>query len=304
MSLFNPTSTIAALPARLRWQWPRRVWWIGSLGVFLIASVLVGKSWWDQHPAVQEVTLNVHRWPQTSANTRPDGHLRVLFIGNSLTQYNGGLPLIMEQLCASTGMRPVPIFDMVYRYGATWAQIWDTTPARNVIEQGNWDYVVLQDHSTAGMKYRSEMDVYARRFSRLIYSVGARPVFFMTWPHGDQLSDQRTIASAYANVTAANNGILAPVGLAWERVRRERPRFDLYDPRDNPTKHPNAAGSYLAGCVFYSVLFHKSPHGCTGRIAEGSKVYIDLKPKDALYLQDTAWKTVMGPLATTRPVGR
>ncbi len=267
--------------------------------------MLYARHWWNQQSAVQELTLNANRWPQTTVNTRPEGHLRVLFIGNSLTQYHGSLPLIMEQLCASAGTRPVPIFDMVYRYGATWAQIWDTTPARTMIEQGNWDYVVLQDHSIAPTKFRAEMDVYARRFSREIYSVGARPIFFMTWPHGDALGDQREIAAAYANVSAANDGILAPVGLAWQKVMRERPKLNLYDPRDNPTKHPNSAGSYLTACVFYSVLFHQSPRGLTARIAEGDKVYIDLRAKDALYLQDAAWRTVTetGPLATTRPLG-
>lgn len=307
MSIANPSSTFSPDPApkKMRWRMSRGLWWISGFGVFLIATLLAARHWWNQHPAVQEVTLNAARWPQTNVNTRPEGHLRVLFIGNSLTQYNGSLPLIMEQLCASAGTRPVPIFDMVYRYGATWAQIWDTTPARTIIEEGNWDYVVLQDHSIAATKFRSEMDVYARRFSREIYSVGARPIFFMTWPHGDVLSDQKLIASAYANVSAANDGILAPVGLAWQKVMRERPKFNLYDPRDNPTKHPNAAGSYLSACVFYSVLFHQSPRGLTGRIAEGSTVYIDLKAKDALYLQDAAWRTVSetGPLATTQPIG-
>ncbi len=133
----------------------------------------------------------------------------------------------------------------------------------------------------------------------------ARPMFFMTWPHANELATQQQIAGAYIRVAEANHGIVAPVGLAWQKVIRDQPRLNLFDPRDNPVKHPNAAGSYLTACVFYSVLCQQSPHGLTGRIAEGTKVYIDLGANEARYLQDVAWKTVQETrqLASTQPAG-
>jgi hypothetical protein len=188
-------------------------------------------------------------------------------------------------------------------WGATWAQLWDVTKSLPMIRQGGWDYVVLQDYSTAPMIYRAEMDVYARRFSREVKNVGARPVFFMTWPHDDQLPLQTRIGRAYISVALDNQGLVAPVGYAWQKVEKLSPGFQLYDPRDKPKKHPNQAGSYLTACVFYSLFFNQSPHGLTGRIVEGTNVFINLPPAVATLLQDAAWATVqeMGPLATTKP---
>jgi hypothetical protein len=277
---------------------------LSIIGLGLFSGLIYGIIWWEHHPDTQERVLNASRWPETTPAMRPAGRLRVLFLGNSLTQYNGTLPLILEQLSVSAGKKPTPVFDLVFKYGATWAQLWDATAALAVIRQGHWDYVVLQDYSTAALQYRSEMDVYARRFSREIHAVGARPLFFMTWPHQDQLKTQQKIAGAYISVSAANNGVVVPVGLAWQKVLHDRPKLILFDPRDHPAKHPTPAGSYLSACVFYSVLFHQSPHGLTGRIAEGTNVYVNLSPADAMYLQDVAWKTVRetGQLAATKPV--
>jgi hypothetical protein len=281
----------------------RRIAWLSAVGLLLVGGVIGGVVWWERSPVTQERVLNAGRWPASNPQMRQPGRLRVLFIGNSLTQYNGSLPLILQQMAASAQKKPVPVFDMVYRYGGTWAQMWDTGKALDMIHQGRWDYVVLQDYSTAPMKYRAEMDVYARRFSREIYAVGARPIFFMTWPHQDQLKLTQQVAGAYISVSEANDGVLAPVGLAWMQVLHDRPWLTLYDPGDRPAKHPTAAGSYLAACVFYSVLYHQSPVGLTNRIVEGTKVYINLKPADAVYLQEVAWKTVLatGRMASTQP---
>jgi hypothetical protein len=277
----------------------RRVWTLALIGALLIGGTIARIEFPPRKPPVAVAG----RFPQSTAAMRTAGHLRVLFLGNSLTEYNGGLAMVMQQLARSAGKAPMPIFDEVTKFGATWAQLWDVTQAPAMIRQGHWDYVVLQDYSTAPLVYRSEMEVYGRRFSQEIKAIGARPVFFMTWAHDDQLQFQQRIAGAYISVALANHGLLAPVGYAWLRVLKENPEIVIYDPRDNPKKHPTPAGSYLTACVFYSMLFHQSPHGLTGRIVDGTTVYVDLPPMVANYLQDTAWESVkaMGPLASTRP---
>jgi hypothetical protein len=135
--------------------------------IFVIIVSVVGYHFRYKPPAAARPWLGTApgRFPDSTAAMRSSSHLRVLFLGNSLTEYNGGLAIYLQQLAASAGKNPRPVFDEVTKFGATWAQLWDVTPARNVIAQGNWDYIVLQDFSTASMIYRSEMDVYAKRFS-------------------------------------------------------------------------------------------------------------------------------------------
>jgi hypothetical protein len=292
----SPNLKVAAIRWRPFVTGRRRVSVFVAIGIVLVGGVMA----WSRYQARPRLGTAPGRFPQSTAAERSPGHLRVLFLGNSLTEYNGGLALTMQQLAASAGKNPMPIFDEVTKFGATWAQLWDVTQARGMIEQGNWDYIVLQDYSTAPFIYRSEMDVYAKRFSEAARAVGAEPVFFMTWPHDDELFTQHAIAAAYMNVADANHAMIAPVGLVWQKVLRDHPYLPLYDPRDNPRKHPTGAGTYLTACVFYSMFFHESPRGLTGRIAEGKNVYVDLSPIAALELQDAAWAMVKRS-ATTRP---
>ena len=75
---------------------------------------------------------------------------------------------------------------------------------------------------------------------------------------------------------------MAPVGLAWQQVRREHPEIGLWDPDGS---HPSRAGTYLAACVLYATLFGESPEGLsfTGHVPGG----------EARALQRTAARTVL-----------
>ena len=46
------------------------------------------------------------------------------------------------------------------------------------------------------------------------------------------------------------------MGLAWERVGRERPDLDLLI---HDREHPSLYGTYLATAVVYATLFNASP---------------------------------------------
>ncbi len=279
------------------------MWLVALLSACLVT---VGAVWWEETGSSREMisgTTNNSRWPQSKPAMRTPGRLRVLFIGNSFTFYNGGQALILEQLARSAKKMPPPVFDQVCVFGATLEQLWQHSQALPMIRQGSWDYVVLQDYSLAAVKYREEMALYGGMYSKEIQAIGARPIFFMTWARKDYPDMQDQIAGAYTAVAAANHAPVAPVGLAWEAALKGRPTLTLHM-KDH--RHPTPAGSYLNACVFYSVLFHESPHGLTHRISEGSNVYISLSNSDATYLQDVAWKTVQaaGQLASTRPAMR
>ena len=231
---------------------------ITILGVLVIASLGGAILGWTR--SAPQVAVSPSRWPQSTAEMRLPGRLRVLFLGNSLTAYNGGLALIMEQLSQSAGKKPAAVFDEVARYGATWKVLCEHTKATEMIDQGRWDYVVLQDYSTAATEYRDEMDEYGRVLSEEIHAIGARPVFFMTWPNQDKLKSLLKVAGAYINVAAANHGVVAPVALAWEKVSRDRPKLVLYDPRDHPRQASHPSG-ILPGCLrlLFGAVPPKSP---------------------------------------------
>jgi hypothetical protein len=100
---------------------------------------------------------------------------------------------------------------------------------------------------------------------------------------------QALLADAYANVARELDAILAPVGLAWQRVQRLIPGLDLYHPDG---RHANPIGSYLTACVFYAVVFNASPQGLPGDILVEDKVRLDLDKGTARCLQKIAFDTV------------
>ena len=51
---------------------------------------------------------------------------------------------------------------------------------------------------------------------------------------------------------------MAPVGVAWARAHALAPSLQLWGGDDT---HPSTAGTYLAACVFYEALTHRSPIG-------------------------------------------
>ena len=194
---------------------------------------------------------------------------RVLFIGNSYTAVND-LPTMFADLAGSGGQRVET--GMAAPGGWTLANHASSSDTLGKIKSTNWNYVVIQEQSEIPsiQLYRTQ-DMYpaARNLVRDIRNIGATPVFFETWAHRDGLPEngmqnyesmQFQIDNGYLGIAQELNVTLAPVGFAWLMVRRQSPQLDLWQADGS---HPTEQGTYLAACVFYSVIFKKSPEGLT-----------------------------------------
>ena len=194
---------------------------------------------------------------------------RVLFIGNSYTAVND-LPTMFANLAGAGGQRVET--GMAAPGGWTLANHASSSDTLGKIKSTNWNYVVIQEQSEIPsiQLYRTQ-DMYpaARNLVRDIRNIGATPVFFETWAHRDGLPEngmqnyesmQFQIDNGYLGIAQELNVTLAPVGFAWLMVRRQSPQLDLWQADGS---HPTEQGTYLAACVFYSVIFKKSPEGLT-----------------------------------------
>jgi hypothetical protein len=74
------------------------------------------------------------------------------------------------------------------------------------------------------------------------------------------------------------------VGYLWSIVRQERPTLELWQADGS---HPSVAGTYLAACVFYALIFRQSPEGLPG--ADG------LSGADVRVLQQVAASVAADP---------
>lgn len=208
---------------------------------------------------------------------RADADTSVLFIGNSFTARND-LPGLISHLAAAVGKTLQ--HDVVSAGGASLRMHWNAGKALKQIESGGYGYVVLQEQSTLPIKNPIRMHENVRLFDTAIRAAGAKTLLYLTWARQHEPESQRAITEAYVSIGKESGATVVPVGLAWQRFLGKHGEPVLHD-RDR--SHPTLAGSYLAACVFFSVLFQQSPVG----IDDG----VDGLSKDALaLLQKTAWQ--------------
>ena len=203
-----------------------------------------------------------------TAQERPN----VLFIGNSYTEVNN-LPQMVFNIARSMGD------DMTYSSntpgGCTFSQHC-TNQSMEMICQGGWDVVVLQEQSQYPSFPQSQVEAevfpYAERLVDSIYAHNpcAEPMFYMTWGRrdGDQINVQyfpvlgtyegmdSMLCLRYTYMAEAYDASLCPVGRVWHYLRDNNPEIELYS---SDGSHPSLAGTYAAACAFYSLIFHRDP---------------------------------------------
>ena len=212
--------------------------------------------------------------------TDPRPAIRILFIGNSFTDFND-LPRMVAELAEAGGQRPLH-YEKETPDGYTLEKHWQDRKALSRIRSGHWDFVVLQDQSAAPLLRRNAMVEYGKKFDAEIKKQRAKTILYETWALQNKPEQQTAISNAYGGLSRELKARLAPVGTAWQMALRSDTTLILHD-MDH--KHPNATGTYLAACVFYATIFDKSPEGLPGQIG-------GLTNREAQRLQSIAWKSV------------
>lgn len=229
--------------------------------------------------------------------------VRALFIGNSYTAAND-LPNLVSQL--ATGSQDVLTYSTSAPGGYTLQQHFTNSTTLNLISQGNWDYVILQEQSQLpsfpDAQVNSNVYPYAKKLDSVIHvhNPCAKTVFYVTWgrkngdagncPNYPPVCTYQGMDSLlqlrYTNMAQQNAAVLSPVAMVWRRLRSNGPNSNLYDPDES---HPSIQGSFAAACTFYSILFQKSPQQSTYNSS--------LNTADAQLIKSTVVTTVYDSLS-------
>ena len=197
---------------------------------------------------------------------------KVLFIGNSYTYVNN-LPELVSTMMSSSGESIE--YQMSAPGGCTFQQ--HCTVSSSYIQQGNWDYVVLQEQSQLPSfpedQFMQECYPYAASLCSMTqeYNEGAHIVFYMTWgrKNGDQqncpydppLCTYQGMDSLlylrYMMMAEDNHAWVSPVGATWHYIRDHFPVVELYQSDES---HPSYLGSYVAACCFYTLFTGRNPN--------------------------------------------
>jgi hypothetical protein len=211
---------------------------------------------------------------------------RVLFVGNSLTAAND-LPGLVAALSRAAGRAPLEVARVV-RPGFSLDDHWRDGEARRRIREAGWDVVVLQQGPSSLPESRVELVRSTRRFAGEIRKAGALPALYMVWPESRRRHAFGAVAASYREAAQAVDGLILPVGDAWQAAWRRLPEAPLYGPDGF---HPSPAGSYLAALTIYASLSAASPVGLPASLAVGERS-VALPEALALTLQQAAAEVV------------
>ena len=198
---------------------------------------------------------------------------RALFLGNSYTNYNN-LPQLTADVALSAGDTLEIGSSMPGGY--TFENHLDNATSMNLIAEGTWDYVILQQQSQMPAFPLAQVEVetfpFATQLNEAILSANpcAETIFYMTW--GRENGDQQNCANwppvctyegmddllreRYLMMAEMNQGIVSPVGAVWRYLRENHPSIELFA---SDGSHPSPEGSYAAALAFYTTIFRKSP---------------------------------------------
>ncbi|MEM7163043.1 MAG: DUF4886 domain-containing protein [Bacteroidota bacterium] len=216
------------------------------------------------------LTFSVLFFNQVDLNSQSKN---VLFLGNSYTAFNN-LPLLTANVAESMG-------DSIYQDrntpGGHTLEGHSTNPTSlALIEEGIWDYVVLQEQSQRPSfpigQVEQEVFPFAETLNEhiLTHNSCAETMFYMTWgrKNGDGGNCpfwppvctydgmDSLLNLRYRMMGEMNEAIVSPVGAVWNYIRSNYPDIELYNPDES---HPSQKGSYAAAVTHYTSMFRKDP---------------------------------------------
>ena len=203
---------------------------LGMLSRFLIALSLLAACAGGNPPAGPE----------------PGSGYRVLFIGNSLTASND-LPGTVAQLAAT--VNDTIVTEAVTRPNfAVIDHVNGGSDAVDVVRQGGWDFVVLQQGPTSQGIGRDTLILAAKLLDPDVRAGGGRTAQLMAWPAAPDRAVFDGVLQSCLDTARAVDGRCFPAGEAWRAAWAEDPALPLYGPDGF---HPSPLGTYLAALVVY-----------------------------------------------------
>ena len=203
---------------------------------------------------------------------------RVLFIGNSYTGVNK-LPDVFLEVVKS-GARPAPVVKSSTPGGRTLKQHLAIAGSMKLVDEGNWDVVVLQGQSQEPAiaekdeNVRKEFLESAAELCRRVRakSPKAKIFFYETWARhadywkaskkgpdvGADPKEMQTRLRKWYGVVAKDNGAtFVPCGDAWELNYASSAPLRLHT---SDHSHPEFVGTYLNALIFFGKIYEvKAP---------------------------------------------
>lgn len=235
--------------------------------------------------------------------------LRVLFLGNSLTEGNN-VPALVQAMAALQGVRLE--FTAVAPGGYALEDHWHDNH-QTLLWDGHFDVLVLQQGPSTLPESQINLRVWAKRWADEARRFGTAPALYMVWPVRTQANGFDLVAESYRNAALAAEAAILPAGETWESVLKSDSSIRLYSSDD---LHATPEGSFLAAMVIARGLVALDPAkvpaqvgGITvpaGTLARFRTAVAAIEPRSLADAEVPAGPTPPGPSVTpvsTPPTG-
>jgi len=216
----------------------------------------------------------------------PDAErLKVLFIGNSITFF-WAIPESLEAML-ETGTNNIRIEPQRSLYGGKWLEYhYNNTDAVELIKNGGFDYVVLQEGSDYPLKETELFFEYGGKFDSIIRESGAKtllypsPIYFKNTD-----ADRKEVMQHFVELSKQIDAQIIPVCETLRLCYEQQPNT-IWHNADGV--HMGMNGGYAVACTFYAALTDGAPFPPPAILAQ----QVEIDPELALFIQEKALEAV------------
>ncbi len=189
------------------------------------------------------------------------GNRRVLFIGNSHT-YTNDLPGMVQALAREAGDTALRTAEVSAANFALEDHMFFGN-ATAALRESRWEWVVLQQGTSALPESQVHLEFWTREFRPLIDAAGATPVLYQIWPMSSRRFDADAALTSYWNAAAAVSGVLAPAGDGFTAALAADPSIGVYS---SDGLHASRRGTYVAALTIVARILEIDPEALPPRI--------------------------------------
>ncbi len=178
--------------------------------------------------------------------------LRVLFLGNSLTDGNN-VPALVQAMAQLQGV------ELDYTASAPGGYAIEDhwlDGRQALLASGNYDVLVLQQGPSTLPASQAHLRQWTITWAAEARRFGTRPALYMVWPVRTQTNGFALVSESYRNAALAADAAVFPAGEAWQAALGANPSVQLYSGDD---LHALPAGSFLAAMVIARGLVSLDP---------------------------------------------
>lgn len=216
----------------------------------------------------------------------PDGGVRVLFVGNSLT-YENDLPRTIAAMAKAVNDTPL-VYRTIAHPNFAIEDHYLNGIESNIAANG-WHFVVMQQGPSTTVASSEHLTAWTGVVNDFVVAAGARTAMYSVWPggHDPQLFD--LVRENYLKAAVAVDGMFIPAGDGWREAWQRDPSLDFYA---SDEFHPSRLGTYVAALVHFEMLYDR-PATDLPDVATVDGRKLDLPPATVAMLQESAHAAVL-----------